>query len=85
MPWSAVNITSQRVGDADKGTVCPLYPRCTGKLHRQVSVSRSIPLVEHIIADCRYSPILKCKIFNSPDLEPYPARVLLPVFNERCQ
>ncbi|KAG0614550.1 hypothetical protein M758_6G185500 [Ceratodon purpureus] len=29
------NITLQRVGDAEKGTVCPLYPRCTGRLHRQ--------------------------------------------------
>lgn len=29
------NVTLQRVGDAEKGTVCPLYPRCSGRLHRQ--------------------------------------------------
>lgn len=29
------NITLQRVGDAEKGTVCPLYPRCNGRLRRQ--------------------------------------------------
>ena len=42
------NITLQRVGDAEKGTVCPLYPRCSGRLHRQVHTPPVIYLWLHL-------------------------------------
>lgn len=30
------NINLQLVGDSEKGTVCPNYPRCNGHLQRKV-------------------------------------------------
>jgi hypothetical protein len=76
------NITLHSVGDAEKGTVCPRYPLCTGKLHWQVSIFRWIPLdsfSEYRIADCNFftnSEMLHT-VFNSPDPDPYIADVLL--------
>lgn len=71
------NITLQRVGDAEKGTVCPLYPRCTGRLHRQVRIfgfKLLVPLSnEHKLLIVYIYQILKCNVFHSPDPEAFAA------------